>query len=85
VPTLGYHLTENVWQEYMLRRTGRHAELVIVCALFTLPGVLVVCRCLPLLALPLVEMCMLGRGMEPFGSNIPSAAPLVLVGCLSGF
>jgi hypothetical protein len=43
-------------QAYMLRRTGRHAELVIACALFTLAGVwlLAVCRCLPQLALLLV-------------------------------
>jgi hypothetical protein len=54
----------------MLRRTGRHAELVIACALFTLTGVwlLAVCRCLPQLALLLVKTCMLvDRGCDSIG------------------
>ena len=61
-------------QEYMLRRASWRAAFVIVCALFALAGVWlrVVCRCLPQLAFPLVEMCMLGRGMEPLVRASPA-------------
>ena len=96
MPTLGHNLTENrrfffsrgqKAQAYMLRRTGKHAVLGIACALFTLAGVwlLVVCRCLPQLALLLVKACMLGPWNGTFGSSTLSAAPLGFVGCLSRF